>query len=52
MSGYISIERAASAGEDLLYDVSLDGKLVKSGLTWAQVRQTLKELEECENAGD
>lgn len=52
MSGYISIERAASTGEDLLYDVSLDGKLVKSGITWEQVRNALQELEAGENAGD
>lgn len=52
MSGYISINRTASAGNALLYDVSLDGKLVQSGITWEQVRQALKEMEAGENAGD
>lgn len=52
MSGCISIDRTAITGKDLLYNVSLDGKLVKSGLTWEQVRLLLQELEAGENAGE
>lgn len=52
MSGYISNNRAASTDNAMLYNVSLDGKLVKSGITWEQVRKALQELEAGENAGD
>lgn len=52
MSGCISIDRTNIAGTTMLYDVSLDGKLVESCLTWEQVRLVLQELEADENAGD